>query len=187
MKQLKRAQADRECEHVNERDHGIGRRSDRDMGSERKEKRGFKRDGDDDNFDDDGRIAHGGRKLIAQKRRASPNDIERFKLMLTKIKRNDGTKINSLYFHGKQEDFNDQASHDVIIEVLDTGVWAECKSFDDTRKPEIPSRWRGQCELGADFSPSLCNKKLIGVQSFSHGFHMASGEGNDKDVVSSND
>lgn len=64
---------------------------------------------------------------------------------------------------------------DVIIGVLDTGVWPELSSFDDKELGPIPSSWKGGCEVSKTFSSTSCNRKLIGARFFSQGYEAAFG------------
>ena len=62
---------------------------------------------------------------------------------------------------------------DVIIGVLDTGIWPERRSFSDQNLGPIPKRWKGVCQVGEKFGPSNCNRKIIGARFFSKGNEAA--------------
>ncbi|HET7867422.1 MAG TPA: S8 family serine peptidase [Burkholderiaceae bacterium] len=83
---------------------------------------------------------------------------------------------------------------DIIIGVVDSGVWPEHESFSDRRRKvrdEAPAHegelngdrhgsgdlayrpvrgWRGTCMAGEEFTAANCNNKLIGARYFSAGF-----------------
>ena len=73
------------------------------------------------------------------------------------------------------------AGENIIIGVIDSGVWPESLSFSDRTGTngnaskdgklayqQIPG-WHGKCAPGEAFNASLCNQKLIGAQHFNAG------------------
>ncbi|KAL9228696.1 hypothetical protein vseg_004248 [Gypsophila vaccaria] len=84
-------------------------------------------------------------------------------------------------FVGLPEPTPDQlaAQSDIIIGVIDTGVWPESPSFDDRGLSSVPKKWKGVCNGGSNFT---CNKKVIGARTYlasarddnGHGSHTAS-------------
>ncbi|KAF7061053.1 hypothetical protein CFC21_067784 [Triticum aestivum] len=64
---------------------------------------------------------------------------------------------------------------DVIVGVLDTGVWPERPSYDDAGFGPVPAGWKGKCEGGSDFNSSACNRKLIGARYFLAGYEASKG------------
>ncbi|CAH1421351.1 unnamed protein product [Lactuca virosa] len=73
------------------------------------------------------------------------------------------------------------AESDTIIEIIDGGIWPESESFSDEGLGPIPTRWKGECQGGTNFT---CNRKIIGARYYGieysvrdmhgHGTHVAS-------------
>ncbi|CAI0447385.1 unnamed protein product [Linum tenue] len=68
----------------------------------------------------------------------------------------------------------------LIIGVLDTGIWPESPSFDDSGYGPPPKKWKGSCQSSSNFT---CNNKIIGARYYNipsprdsegHGSHTAS-------------
>jgi len=61
------------------------------------------------------------------------------------------------------------AGEDVVIGVVDTGIWPEHPSFADTGYGPPPAGWNGTCQTGQLWSKQNCNDKLIGARYFHRG------------------
>ncbi|KAG2682936.1 hypothetical protein I3843_10G007600 [Carya illinoinensis] len=52
----------------------------------------------------------------------------------------------------------------IIVGILDTGIWVQSPSFNDKGYGPIPAKWKGKCVKGANFTS--CNRKVIGAKYF---------------------
>ncbi|CAN6561880.1 unnamed protein product [Malus baccata var. baccata] len=75
---------------------------------------------------------------------------------------------------------NPTVESNVIIGVIDSGIWPESKSFSDEGFGPAPKKWKGVCKGGKNFT---CNNKIIGARFYTdssardengHGTHTAS-------------
>ncbi|KAM7525955.1 hypothetical protein LguiA_015857 [Lonicera macranthoides] len=59
---------------------------------------------------------------------------------------------------------------DIIIGVIDSGIWPESPAFSDEGLGPIPSKWKGKCVDGDEFfAEKHCNRKIIGAYYFIDG------------------
>ncbi|WCJ20438.1 Subtilisin-like protease SBT4.4 [Euphorbia peplus] len=55
------------------------------------------------------------------------------------------------------------AESDLVIGVIDSGIWPESESFNDEGFGPPPKKWKGTCKGGNNFT---CNNKLIGARNY---------------------
>ncbi|XP_010532509.1 PREDICTED: subtilisin-like protease SBT4.13 [Tarenaya hassleriana] len=75
---------------------------------------------------------------------------------------------------------NPEVESDIVVGVIDGGIWPESKSFSDKGLSPPPAKWKGVCKGGSNFT---CNNKLIGARFYvgesardlqGHGTHTSS-------------
>ncbi|CAO2839356.1 unnamed protein product [Amaranthus hypochondriacus] len=62
---------------------------------------------------------------------------------------------------------NPQTESNVIIGLLDTGIYVDAPSFNDKGYGPPPLKWKGKCDKGANFT--RCNRKVIGARYYDLG------------------
>ncbi|KAG8376688.1 hypothetical protein BUALT_Bualt09G0089900 [Buddleja alternifolia] len=59
---------------------------------------------------------------------------------------------------------NNHTESNIIVALLDSGIWPNSPSFDDKGFGPPPPKWKGKCSKGLNFTG--CNNKVIGAQFF---------------------
>ncbi|RVW97526.1 Cucumisin [Vitis vinifera] len=95
-------------------------------------------------------------------------------------KRNSSTQLGRGISWGFPDKLKEQVfESDIIIGVLDTGIWPESDSFDDKGFGPPPRKWKGTCH---GFSNFTCNNKIIGAK-----YYRSDGKFSPKDLHSPRD
>ncbi|KAI3495403.1 hypothetical protein L1887_37741 [Cichorium endivia] len=71
--------------------------------------------------------------------------------------------------------YKSQYGKDVIIGMMDSGVWPESESFSDRGMGPTPASWKGICQTGPGFKSTNCNRKLIGARYYLKGYEARYG------------
>ncbi|XP_058008057.1 subtilisin-like serine-protease S [Hevea brasiliensis] len=82
--------------------------------------------------------------------------------------------VNSLHQYNNQLPMASSLS-DIIVGVIDTGVWPESESFSDRGLGPVPVKFKGTCVPGEKFSSANCNRKIIGARFYYKGFEAENG------------
>ncbi|RZC82187.1 hypothetical protein C5167_044973 [Papaver somniferum] len=59
-----------------------------------------------------------------------------------------------------------ESKSDVIVGIIDSGVWPESDSFNDKGLGPVPERFKGECVAGDQFTVENCNRKIIGARYY---------------------
>ncbi|CAL0301279.1 unnamed protein product [Lupinus luteus] len=70
---------------------------------------------------------------------------------------------------------------DIIVGMIDNGVWPDSKSFRDEGMGPVPQKWKGVCQNGTAFTSSQCNRKIIGARYYLNGYESTFGPLNEKE------
>ncbi|XP_038700922.1 subtilisin-like protease SBT5.6 [Tripterygium wilfordii] len=63
----------------------------------------------------------------------------------------------------------------VIVGIIDSGIWPESKSFSAEGMDSVPEFWKGKCQTENDFDSSHCNRKIIGAKYYLENFEKKYG------------